>query len=231
MPLKNTSWLLIDLDNTLLDFDKSARHCLAQAFKDYKIENIDTATRLYKTINIKCWRAFEQGYIDVQTLKAWRFQLFVHAIRLPIKADELNKHYLHLLSNQIDEIPGAFPFLERAKSNYEMVLVTNGFEEVQKPRIETSGLYRHFRHIVISETIGHAKPDTAFFDHVFELMGHPPREEVLIIGDNLYSDIQGGKNYGIKTCWYNYHMTPNPTDITPDFEIKAFTNLTTLIPS
>jgi YjjG family noncanonical pyrimidine nucleotidase len=229
MPLQNTSWILIDLDNTLLDFDKSARHCLRRAFEDYHIEDIEAATTVYKTINKKCWRAFEKGYIDVQTLKAWRFQLFVHALNLPVSAGQLNKHYLTLLSQQIDEIPGALPFIEKAKTAYQMVLVTNGFKEVQQPRIHTSGLYRYFHHVVISEVIGHAKPETAFFDHVFQLIGHPPREEVLIIGDNLFSDIQGGNNYGIKTCWYNYHMTPNPTAIAPDFEIKTFEELSTLI--
>ena len=110
------------------------------------------------------------------------------------------------------------------------MLATNGFAEVQRPRLRKSGLDLYFDHIAISEEIGWQKPHAPFFDHVFERMQHPHRSEVLMVGDSLSSDIAGGYSYGIHTCWYNPDGSAHGHQIRPDLSIKHLHELKTLLP-
>ena len=95
------------------------------------------------------------------------------------------------------------PFSRRSSSQTSLALVTNGLSEVQRTRIERLDLGRYFDAVVISSEVGAAKPSTEIFDLAFELLGSPAKASALMVGDSLTSDIQGGINYGIATCWYN----------------------------
>ncbi len=197
------TWLMVDLDNTLLDFDTSSAAALQHTFTRFGIKDMAHATETYHRINRECWRDHENGLIDVPTLKKRRFAEFVEAMQLPFSGEEINRHYLGTLSQQRHEVPGARSFLNWAVKHYQLVLATNGFAEVQHPRIRQSGLGKYFSHQVISEEIGAQKPHAAFFENAFLRMGNPAKREVLMIGDNLYSDIKGAQDYGIKACWLN----------------------------
>lgn len=205
-------WLLIDLDNTLLDFTAGANRSLIAALKAFEIEPSEGNIDIYHTINHQCWEAFEKGELDVDTLRRRRFELFVETLAVSVDAGKLNSFYLSILSEQIDEIKGARQFLEWASLRYKLVLATNGFASVQRPRIARSQLQTYFEHIVISEEIGVQKPHAGFFDHAFEKMNHPAKERVMIIGDSQSSDINGGRNYGIRTCWLRQ---PGSKSVTP----------------
>ncbi|MDH3650303.1 MAG: YjjG family noncanonical pyrimidine nucleotidase [Saprospiraceae bacterium] len=222
MPLANIRWLLLDLDNTLLDFTQSAKRALSATYRVFGVErntkNVDT----YREINNKCWLAFESGHIDVATLKNLRFHLLVDELNLDVDPNAINQYYLRTLSQQIDPMPGAHSFLKWSSKHFSLVLATNGFQEVQRPRIASSGMAAYFDHIVISEEIGFNKPAPGFFEYTFEKMGAPKKTHVMIIGDNLGSDIQGGSDYGIRTCWFNPEQySPSPTSPVPDLSIAA----------
>ncbi len=208
-------WLLIDLDNTLLDFTAGANRSLKIALKAFAIEPSVSNIQIYHTINHQCWEAFEKGELDVDTLRRRRFELFVEQLSVSVDADKLNTFYLSRLSEQTDEITGARQFLHWASSKYKLVLATNGFASVQRPRIARSQLQSFFEHIVISEEIGVQKPHAGFFDHAFEKMKYPAKERVMIIGDSQSSDINGGRNYGIRTCWLRQDTseTDSPQDL------------------
>jgi YjjG family noncanonical pyrimidine nucleotidase len=218
MPLQ---WILFDLDNTLLDFDAGAGHALNATLQDYGFENSRELTASYHQINHRCWQKFEEGEIDIPTLKKLRFTIFVEENDLKVNPDTMNRHYLDLLSRQIEEITGARQLLDQTSQKFKLALVTNGFAEVQRPRIHHSGLQRYFEHIVISEEIGANKPATAFFDHTFSLLGQPDPQEVMIIGDSLSSDIKGGSDYGIKTCWFNPKKLENQGTLRPDHTVSS----------
>ena len=110
-----------------------------------------------------------------------------------------------------------------------MALVTNGLKVVQRPRIAKSQTGHYFQAIVVSEEIGASKPGRTFFDYTFQQIGHPPKSEVLIVGDSLNSDIQGGNNFGIDTCWYNPAKKYNESAIKPTFEIQSLQHLKTFV--
>ena len=102
-----------------------------------------------------------------------------------------------------DLVEGAYAVVHRLKARFHLALVTNGLADVQRPRLEHSSLRDCFEHVFISEELGAAKPSAAYFAAVFGAIDNPPRERALIIGDSLTSDMQGGLDYGIATCWYN----------------------------
>ncbi len=219
------SWLLVDLDNTVLDFDQGAAQSLDDALEAFGISATPEHQALYKEINLRCWAAFERGEMDASTLRARRFQLFVRQAKLAVDPIALNRLYLSKLSQQVHEIEGARDFLHWAQSRFGLLLATNGFSQVQRPRIQEAALDKYFSHIVISEEIGSMKPDRAFFDHAFARMEQPPREEVMIIGDSLSSDMAGGADYGISTCWFNPTQRNNDGQVRPDWSVTSMHQL------
>lgn len=226
MPLRDVGWLILDLDNTLLDFDRAAKRSLISTYRRFGISTDEKHINAYRHINHRCWRAFEAGEIDVVTLKDLRFQMLVEDLGLSINPDQINSFYLDTLSKQIDPMPGAHDFLNWADKSFSLVLATNGFKQVQRPRIALSGISAYFKHIIISEEIGFNKPDKEFFDHTFSRMGEPAKKEVMIIGDNLGSDIKGGTDYGILTCWLNSEDIYLPENApTPDLSIHKLDDL------
>jgi len=222
MPLK---WLLFDLDNTLLDFDSGAKYALTETLKEYDFAEHEQMIASYHSINHRCWHRFEVGEIDIPTLKRLRFEMFVEENQLQVDPALLNRNYLNLLSQQVLEIEGARQVLDLSRQHFKLALVTNGFAEVQHPRIRKSGLRHYFEHVIISEEIGSNKPAPAFFDHTFNLIKKPKRAEVMIIGDSLSSDIKGGSDYGIKTCWFNPTKQKQMGTVMPDHMVSALAHI------
>ncbi len=222
-------WILFDLDNTLYDFDLSSKESLQQTFSafgvDYSPENIQT----YKRINHQCWTDFENGKMDFATLRNIRFELFSKAINGKFDPVAMGSHYLKLLSEADHMIDGAFDLLDDLLGKVSMAVVTNGLKEVKRPQLSRPAINKYFDAIIISEEVGVAKPHKGFFDYTFEAINHPAKSDVIIIGDNLNSDIRGGNDFGITTCWYNPGSKVNDTEVKPDIEIKQLDELITVI--
>ena len=197
------SWLLFDADDTLFDFARAEaaalKNTLEQTGLAFKPEHVG----LYAHFNQQVWSEFEQGKLSSQELRTKRFQLFFEGAGLngdPVTTSPL---YLQNLALGTYLLEGADEVVHSLKKRYQLALVTNGLKDVQRPRLEGSSLHDCFEKVFISEEVGAAKPERTYFDRVFENIGNPAQEKVLIIGDSLTSDMQGGLNYGIDTCWYN----------------------------
>jgi HAD superfamily hydrolase (TIGR01509 family) len=109
-------------------------------------------------------------------------------------------------------VEGARELLDDLHGDVRLGLITNGYSEVQRPRLTHFDLSHYFEAVVVSSEIGHAKPSAAFFDHAFTALGSPDPATVLVVGDSLSSDIAGGRNAGTVTCWFNPAGKPVPTD-------------------
>jgi len=219
-------WILFDADDTLFDFKRSARHALAETLVDHKIEVSDTHFQIYETINHEVWLAFERQEITAVELRKVRFEHFLNAIgeyRDPI---EMNRHYLLLLSKTKFMLEGAVELVESLQQeNYRIGLITNGLKEVQRPRIAQAKMEKYFEVIVVSDEIGVSKPHEGFFEHAFSAMGRPDKREVIVVGDSLNSDIQGGNNFGVHTCWFNPRGATNLTGHQPTYQIQKLEQL------
>jgi YjjG family noncanonical pyrimidine nucleotidase len=200
--------LLFDLDHTLFDsdlaeaaaFDDTLRSVGASRPADY----FDTFTR----INIGLWAKVETGELSPNDVRYLRFRQLIDATDLKADAAEMGDRYVSGMGNNGDLYPGAREVIDALAGSVTLALITNGIGEVQRTRIERLAIDHYFDSIVISGEVGEAKPGTEIFDIVFDQLGEPDKDTALIIGDNLGSDILGGINYGIYTCWFN----PNDRD-------------------
>ena len=128
-------------------------------------------------------------------------------------------------------LPGARELVDSLTGKVNLGIITNGFTELQSIRLSRTGFQDAFSPVVISEQLGKAKPDVAIFNHAFSLMGDPDKHQVLMVGDNLHSDILGGINAGIDTCWLNHHGAEVSDDIAPSYQVSNLTELHQLLHS
>lgn len=212
--------LLFDADETLFDFKTSERVALKNTLFEYGLDSEDKQLlTLYSEINAEIWKAFERGEITQKALKVERFHRFIKQANLSIDADQMAKRFIYHLGEASYLFDETKPLIDALGTSFEMVIVTNGLTDVQNRRIGKSSISHCFKAIVISESIGIAKPDPAIFEHTLETIGFKDKSRVLMIGDSLGSDILGGQRFGIDTCWYNPHRKINDTQINPTYEI------------
>jgi YjjG family noncanonical pyrimidine nucleotidase len=225
-------WLLFDADNTLLDFSKASKDSLWITFEQFGRQCSDEIYDVYKKVNGEVWADFEQNKITAEDLRPKRFEMLFEKIEeTGLSPLEFSVRYLENIVQTSEAYEGVPELLEELKSKYKISIVTNGLREVQRPRLERLDLMKHFDSVVVSDEIGVAKPHIDYFHHVYQSIHQPPvKEEILIVGDNLASDIQGGINFGIHTCWLN-HGKPNQTKIKPHFEIDHIHGISDLLKS
>lgn len=222
-------WLLFDADGTLFDYDKAEAAALEQTFNDFHLGFEPGYRQLYREINHQLWLEFEAGTVSAEVLRLKRFERLLAGKARHISPQAFSDRYLLSLAAGTDLIEGALEVVQALQPHYQLAMITNGFKAVQRPRIARSALRDYFPVIVVSEEVGAAKPAPAIFQVAFEQMGHPARNEVLLIGDSLTSDIRGGHNYGLDTCWFNPTRASNPLDIASTYEITHLADLLPLL--
>ncbi|MFQ5349038.1 MAG: YjjG family noncanonical pyrimidine nucleotidase [Thermoanaerobaculia bacterium] len=196
-------WLLFDADGTLFDYDTAEAAALAATWESLGLEPPPGLVDAYRRINAELWQVYEAGGISQTALQVERFVRLIGELGGSADPSRLSRGYLRYLARQTDLLEGARELLDWLDGRFRLALITNGIPEVQRPRIGLSGFDRLFPVVVISGEEGVAKPAPEIFDVALRRMGDPRRQEVLLIGDSLSSDIRGGVDYGLDTCWYN----------------------------
>ncbi|WP_108651633.1 pyrimidine 5'-nucleotidase [Dongshaea marina] len=218
-------WILFDADETLFHFD--AYLGLKTMFAKFDIDFTREDYQQYQEINKPLWVDYQDGKITAQQLQHIRFEPW--AERLNLSTQTLNSEFLSAMADICAPLPGARSLVEALSGRVNLGIITNGFTELQTIRLERTGFKDAFFPLVISEEVGVAKPDVGIFEHAFEHMQHPPKEKVLMVGDNPHSDIQGGINAGIDTCWLNITNQQKPPGIEPDYEVASLDELRELL--
>lgn len=212
--------IFFDLDNTILDFSKAEKNALSRTLIQMGIEPEEWVLKRYSELNQAQWKLLEQGKLNRSEVKVRRYRLLFDEIGSEVSPERAAKIYESLLGIGHYYMEGAEELLESLLGKYELYLVTNGTAVVQQGRIKSAGLKKYFADLFISEQIGFNKPDKRYFDFCFSKIAGFEKEKAIIIGDSLSSDIQGGKNAGIKTVWFNPSGQTNDSELTPDYEIK-----------
>lgn len=194
-------WLFFDADNTLWDFSAAEASALERTLRERDIDWSDQVLGQYREINHRAWAEYEAGNLPKEQLRIIRFQRLLEHYRLDHPAEELSFSYRTYLSESTHMMDGALDVLNALRDDYRMILVTNGLTEVQRPRLAATGLAPYFEAIVISDEIGVAKPQAAFFDYALDQIGNPDPRRCLMIGDNPNADIKGALDYGMDACW------------------------------
>ncbi|WP_325891780.1 pyrimidine 5'-nucleotidase [Grimontia sp. NTOU-MAR1] len=216
-------WILFDADETLFSFDAFAG--LKAMFKALGVNFTERDFAEYQTVNKPLWVKYQNGEISAKQLQEDRF--LVWAKRLNSVPGELNRRFLDAMADvcqPLEDVRETLPLLARKA---KLGIITNGFVQLQQIRLEKTGLREYFDLVVISEEVGFAKPDVAIFEHAFNVMDNPDKARVLMVGDNADSDILGGINAGIDTCWLNVDGKSKPVGIEPTFIATSWAEIHT----
>lgn len=222
---KHDPWLGFDADGTLFDYNRAEATALRKTFHSLTLPFEDDYLGVYRSINSKLWRALEKHEITPAVLRFRRFELLLESLQLSGSPDQMSTAYVEQLAICSELMEGAYEVLDTLQRTSRIAIVTNGLQAVQRSRLAHSRIRDFISELIISGEVGAAKPQPAFFDAAFERMGHPAKSDVLIIGDSLTSDIQGGVDYGLKTCWYNPTAEPRPGNLGITYEIRHLREL------
>ncbi|MFC2078895.1 YjjG family noncanonical pyrimidine nucleotidase [Candidatus Bipolaricaulota bacterium] len=223
------TWLLLDADGTLLDFRRAEAIALEKTPAQMGVQVSADFGDTYHTINDTLWREFEAGNLQAHEVRNERFKRLLERLGIPGESNAWSEAFLQNVVQASAFIEGAESLLAGAENHFGLVLLTNGFADVQRARIARLGLGDTFDLVIISEEVGAAKPHGDIFEIVFEQIGHPDKANVLMVGDSLSSDIRGGAGYGIDTCWFNPDQCANETNIEPTYEIGHLDELLKLL--
>ena len=217
--------VFLDLDDTILDFHKAEDAAIEKTMRAFSIPVTAESKAVYSRINKDCWEALERGEITRRELRLLRFERFFAEIGCNCDAARAPATYEGYLAQGHYFMPGAQALLEALYPQYGLYLATNGIAAVQAGRVASAGIGKYFKERFVSEEIGYNKPSVEYFEACFKRIDDFKKEEAVIVGDSLTSDIKGGIAVGIKTVWYNPCGKAASTDLLPTAEISSLAEL------
>lgn len=218
--------VLLDFDETLVSFTESEKNSITKVYNKYNIPITDENIEFYVKENDALWREFEEGKIKKSQIEKNRFQKVIDKFNLKeVTGEQMNRDYLNYLRNSVVLFDGAIEFLEDIEDYCTIAIVTNGIDNVQQNRLKLSKVIDFADGVFTSEKVGYNKPDKRLFNNALKELGIENKKKVLVVGDNLYSDIKGGINAGLDTCWVNFKKEENNSKIKPTYVISDFEEL------
>ena len=212
---------LFDADGTLFNFDKAEVNAFTAMCGNYGIAYMETILQNYREISAELWDSFEKGIITSKELQESRFARLFDYLGVYHDAMEFNRKYLRELGKGAFLIDGALKICEYiASRNKKIYIITNGITVTQTSRLNNSRIKNFVSDLFVSESVGFQKPHISYFDYVLSHIPQVEKDKLLIVGDSLTADIQGGYNAGIDTCWFNAIGAVNHTGISPMYEVR-----------
>lgn len=218
--------ILLDVDNTLLDFDLGAKQAIKEAFAETKLDYTENVYETFTRINNGLWHDIEKGLLTREGLYKIRWPRIFEALGIAADGVAFEKLFLSHLRESAIPVEGAIELVEYLYGKYTLCIASNAAYNQQILRLKKAGLYGYMKHIFISEKIGAPKPTKAFFKHCINALQPIKAEEVMIIGDSLTADIEGAAEFGIQSCLFNRKgistESPATYTVTKLSEIKGF---------
>lgn len=214
--------ILWDVDGTLLDFLASERVGLVKTLHAFGVEADEEMIQTYSAINSGYWRRLERGEVTKKELLTGRFETLLKQYGIEgIDIPALQKMYQLEIGSVFFFQDHAYELCRKLKGQYRQYIITNGVTVTQETKLRLSGLADLMDGVFISETIGYDKPNVKFFEACEREIPNFEKDRTMIVGDSLTSDMKGGNNAGIRTCWYNPKKLINDSDVTIDYEIRS----------
>lgn len=223
------SILFLDLDDTILDFQKAEHIAIGKTIASFGVDPTPEVRQRYSQINKAHWEMLERKELTREQVLVERFDVLFRELGVEVDAVVCARRYEHNLSIGHYFLPGALDALESLSKKYRLFLTSNGTAKVQAGRLESANISHFFEKIFVSQEIGANKPDIAYFNGCISQIPNYDSEQTMIVGDSLSSDIQGGINAGIKTCWVNPKHSPANPQIPADYEIESIAQLESLL--
>ena len=224
-------FLFLDLDDTILDFHKAEHIALGKTLEHFGLTPTQPVLDRYSLINKAHWEMLERKELTREQVLVGRFDVLFREYGMEIDPVLCARTYEGNLSQGHYFLPGAYEAVEALSKKYKLYLASNGTARVQAGRLESAKISHFFQEIFVSQTMGANKPDIKYFEACFAKIPDFDIAKAMIVGDSLTSDILGGKQAGMQTCWVNPKGKTAPADIQPDYEIKALSDLEALLDS
>lgn len=227
--------VLLDIDNTILDFDQCVKDAMREGFAKYELPPYkDYMFDAFTLINNEIWRQFERGEIDFQGILHTRWQRIFDALNIAFDGYSFEKYFVEYIFHSHILVEGAKDLLEYLSSRYLVCAASNGPEKQQLNRLTEAGLLDYFQLFFISEAMGVVKPDKEFYEQVLDTLSSKLQqpikpEEIMVIGDSLSSDIIGGRKMGMKTCFYDFVGDTPIEAIRPDYVVTDLKEIEAII--
>lgn len=222
-------FLFLDLDDTILDFQKAEHVALSKTLKEFGLEPTERVLKRYNLINKAHWEALERKELTREQVLVGRFQVLFEEMGITVEPVQVARAYEHNLSIGHWFLPGAEEAVERLSKKYKLYLASNGTAKVQAGRLASANISRFFEEVFVSQEIGANKPSPEYFERCFARIPGLDKSKTIMVGDSLTSDILGGQNAGIATCWVNPHHKQGREDIRVDYEIESLSQLEALL--
>lgn len=214
--------IIFDADETLFDFRMSEQKALEITMKEFGAEYDESYhLPIYKDVNHRIWKEFEDGILTQETLKTERFKRYFDKLSVDYDIYEFSSSYIKNLGEGAYLFKDSEELVRKLSKTHRLIILTNGLSKVQNRRIEKSGIKDCFEEIVISEEVGAAKPSKEIFEYAIRNFEGVDKSQILMVGDSMRSDILGGINYGIDTCWYNPTKSENKESFLATYEISS----------
>ena len=221
--------LFLDLDDTILDFHKAEKIAISKTFREFGIEPTEEVLARYSVINKECWHKLELGIWEREQVLVKRFELLFGEYGIVCDGTKVARAYEKNLSIGHYFLPGAEEAVDALSKKYRLFLASNGTASVQQGRMTSANLYRFFERVFVSQELGTNKPAKEFFERATaQIPGYDP-SRAMMVGDSLTSDILGGINAGMKTCWVNPNHHPANPELPADYEIESLSQLEALL--
>lgn len=230
--------VLLDIDNTILDFDAYVKESMRSGFEKFGLGTYDDDMfPVFKKINTGLWEDIERGALSYEGLLQCRWNKIFAALNISFDGQVFEKHFKGCLFDSAIPMDGAFACLDYLKEKYILAVASNGPYEQQVNRLQKGGMLPYFSKLFISSAIGASKPSEKFFSHCLNELNDEMKKrneheilpaEIMMIGDSLTSDIAGALDSGMKACYVDRYMSGRTNNLPIDYvitgldELKAF---------
>lgn len=228
LPTKTYTAIFIDIDDTLLDFQRSSQVALERTCLNLGLPFSKTIFEQFSQIDAGLWEQQRQGTLQVQQVLILRFVAFLDFLESSIEPEKMAAEFQDNLSKSACLISGATVLLSYLSSKYSVYAASNGLYEMQYKRLQVSGLLPYFKELFVSDKVGYEKPAKAFFEYCLQQSKKSP-DEVLFVGDSWQADIQGAQQAAIDTCWFVSDSTAMLRLNKGKFKIKELVELLKLV--
>lgn len=201
--MKNVKVVLIDIDDTLLDFDLCADWSIQESAKQLKISLPENIFSVFWKINDSLWKELEKGNITNDALYIKRWDLTFEKLNIAYDGAAFDVVFRENLSKSGMHVKNAEALLEYLSSKYDVYTASNGPFIQQTTRMKLANLDKYIKGYFISEAIGYSKPTKQFFDGCLNTLTNVSKENCVMIGDSLSADMHGAHTYGMKCIWFN----------------------------
>lgn len=222
--LKRLKGVLVDVDNTLLDFEKSSQLAIKRTCEDFGILYSDKLLDVFLDINHSMWRQIQDGSLTKAQLWQHRWNKIFGLVGISADGPTFEKEFHRYLHECAVPVDGAIEFLEYLHSKYTVCTASNASFEQQHHRLDLSGMLKYIDKMFVSEQIGAQKPNSAFFEACFKKLPFSPQKSIMI-GDDLHADMLGASQFKMLTCWYNPLNLPNLENVPVDFVISDLSDI------